>query len=452
MTPIHPTPGIPGPYEFPVTSTFTLSNGLQVIVAPMPRLPLVTAIAVIDAGAAIDPAGGEGLATLSAAALAEGTVERDGPTLADAFERLGTSIECGADWDEATAQFTVTPSRFSGALALLAEVLQAPRFDSADIERLKAERLADLLQQRVEPRGLADERFARAVYDARSRYARPAGGTPTTVRTLEASRVRDWHARGYGAQSTTLIVAGDITAKEVHAEVELRFGGWTSRAPDAPAVDASSRTTAREVHIVAKPDAPQSELRVGHVGLPRAHPDYFAVVVMNAVLGGLFSSRINLNLRERHAYTYGAYSAFDWRRAAGPFVVGTAVKTEVTDAAVREILSEIDQIRAHSIRSEELDLATSYLAGVFPIRYETTNAVASALALATVYGLPADYFSTYRQRIGSVTQDDVLRVARAQLQPDALQVLAVGNADAIAAPLAGLGIGTPTVTTAADDS
>jgi predicted Zn-dependent peptidase len=219
-------------------------------------------------------------------------------------------------------------------------------------------------------------------------------------------------------------------------------------AAPAPAVRAEMRAMERAVHVVAKAEAPQSELRVGHVGLPRGHGDYFNVVVMNAVLGGLFSSRINLNLREEHAYTYGAHSGFDWRRAAGPFVVETAVKTEVTDAAVREILLEIDRIRDAEVTADELDLATKYLAGVFPIRYETTGAVASALAIATVYGLPDDYFSTYRQRIAAVSRTDVLAAARAHLHPEALQVLAVGDAAAITEPLAALRLGTPSVTTA----
>jgi zinc protease len=448
MTTPRPKPGTPGPYDFPRTTQFTLSNGLRVVVAPMHRLPLVTTVAVVDAGAAADDAGAEGLATLSAAALAEGTLEREGPALAEAFERLGTSIESGADWDEATVQFTVTPSRYAEAFALFSEVLQAPRFASVDLDRLKAERLADLLQQRVEPRSLADERFARAAYASSSRYAKPVGGTPATVRALDGTGVRAWHAQRYGCQTTTLIVVGDITPEQVRAETERRFAGWTTAVREGPVADVSPRTTAREVHVVAKLDAPQSELRVGHIGLPRAHPDYFPVVVMNAVLGGLFSSRINLNLRERHAYTYGAHSSFDWRRGPGPFVVGTAVKTEVTDAAIREILGEIDRMRETVIRADELDLATSYLAGVFPIRYETTHAVAAALALSTVYGLPDDHFDTYRQRIGAVTQDEVLRVARAHLRPDALQILAVGNADAIADPLRKLSRGPVTITTA----
>lgn len=446
----HPRPqaGIPGPYEFPHATRFALANGLRVIVAPIHRLPLVSVIAMVDAGAAGDTAGREGLAMLTAAALTEGTVDRDGPELTDAFERIGTAVDSGAEWDDATVQLTVTPARFDDAMALLAEVVMTPRFAEGDVERLKSERLAELLQQQMEPRALADERLARVVYAPTSRYARAAGGSPATVRAFDAAQARAWHALRYGGATTTLIVTGDVTPEAVRSVVERHFDAWSRAVEPPPAVHAVARTVERAVHIVAKADAPQSELRVGHVGLPRGHRDYFSVVVMNAVLGGLFSSRINLNLREEHAYTYGAHSGFDWRRAAGPFVVETAVKTEVTDAAVREILLEIDRIRDAEVTADELDLATKYLAGVFPIRYETTGAVASALALATVYGLPDDYFSTYRDRIAAVTRSDVLNAARRHLHPEALQILAVGDATAITEPLAALELGTLSVTTA----
>lgn len=462
----RPQPGEPRPYEFPSTQRFTLGNGLRVIVAPMPRLPLVSILAVVDAGASGDAAGNEGLASLTAAALAEGAAERDGPALAEAFERLGTGLESGAGWDDATVQLTVTPARLDDALALLADVLMAPRFADGDVARLKAERLAELLQERVEPRGLADERFARVVYDESSRYARSAGGTPRSVRALGVAQVRAWHDARYSGATTTLIVTGDVTVERVRSLVERRLGAWSR--PVQPMAEVVVRGAGcgvvqgagcgvdvgcgvRRVYVISKADAPQSELRIGHVGLPRAHGDYFATVVMNAVLGGLFGSRINLNLREVHAYTYGAHSAFDWRRAAGPFVVATAVKTEVTDAAVREILMEIDRIREAEVSMDEMELATKYLGGVFPIRYETTGAVAGALAMANVYGLDDDYFGTYRDRIAAVTPADVLAAARAHLHPDELQVLAVGDASAIEGPLAALQLGVLSVTNADDD-
>jgi len=206
-------------------------------------------------------------------------------------------------------------------------------------------------------------------------------------------------------------------------------------------VDDRLRGGGRRIHVVDKPDAPQTELRVGHRGLARAHPDYFPVAVMNALLGGLFTSRINLNLRERHAFTYGAKSSFDWRRGTGPFVVATAVKTDVTAAAAKEILAEIDKMRAETVTVDELSLATDYLDGVFPIRYETTYAVAQAIAVAEVFSLGEDYYSRYRDRIRAVSAEDVRRVAMQHLHPDEVTIVAVGDASAIQGPLETLGIG-----------
>src|SRR5262249_7029816 len=205
----------------------------------------------------------------------------------------------------------------------------------------------------------------------------------------------------------------------------------------------------RAVHIVAKVDAPQSELRIGHAGIPRNHPDFFAVNVMNAVLGGLFNSRINLNLREAHGYTYGAFSVFDWRRQAGPFLVELAVKSDITDAAAREVLLEIDRIRADRVGEDELSLATSYLDGVFPIRFETTTAIAAALSVLVVHGLPEDYYDRYRERVRGVTRDQILEAARQHLHPEALQLVAVGDPTVIRQRLASLEFGPITVYDAA---
>ena len=197
----------------------------------------------------------------------------------------------------------------------------------------------------------------------------------------------------------------------------------------------------RTVHVVGKADAPQSEIRVGHVGVPRLHSDYFPIVVMNAILGGLFSSRINLNLREAHAYTYGAFSSFDWRRGAGPFAVSTAVRSDVTDAAVREIMIEIDRMRSAEVSEAELSLATSYLDGVFPIRFETTTAIANALANLVAFGLPNDYYDRYRENIRNVTGGRVLEAARTHVRPDEVQIVIVGDPSLVREPLEELGLG-----------
>lgn len=449
----RPAPGAVRPYAFPATDEAVLANGLRVVVARMPRLPIVTVLALVDAGAVGDPAGSEGAAALTARTLSEGTASLDGAAIADRFEGMGTSFDASADWDSTVARVTVTPARLDAAFALFAEVLRAPTFPDADVTRKRDERLDDLAQLLAEPRGLADIRFTGSVY-AGARYGRPIGGNARSVTTLDAATLRRFHGAHYGPTTTTLFVVGDVTMAAAMALVERHFGDWKSKATAAGtgrADAARARDERRRTCIITKADAPQSELRVGHVGIARGHPDYLAVVVMNAILGGLFSSRINLNLRERHAFTYGASSGFDTRRAAGPFVVSSAVKSEVTARAVQEILLEIDAMRAAPPRAEELSLATEYLAGVFPIRFETTSAVAGALAGATVHGLGADWFRTYRDQVQAITVDDVHRAAMAHLDPSRLLVLAVGDAATITEPLTLLGHGDVAVLAATDD-
>lgn len=437
----RPAPGPTRPYKFPAFEQDRFANGLSLLVAPVSKLPIVSVTALIEAGCVCDPPAREGLAQLTARLLLEGTSRSDGAELAERFERLGASIEAHADWDVTAITMTVLADQLEPAFALFAEVLCTPAFSEREIERLKAERNAELLQIRSEPRGLADESFLRQVYSPSSRYASPEGGDEASVNAIQRDDIVAFYSERATPGSTTIVLSGDISAADASRVVRRTLGDWGGRtAARATSVDTPARDS-RAVIIVPKADAPQSELRIGHVGLPRNHPDYFAVVVLNSVLGGLFNSRINLNLREVHGYTYGAFSSFDWRRQAGPFFVSTAVRTDATPAAVQEVLIEIDRIRSEPIRDDELSLATSYLNGVFPIRFETTAAIAAALGNVVVYGLPSDYYDNYRSRVMAVSTDDVLAAARAHLHPDRLQIVAVGDPLVIQAPLEGLGIG-----------
>ena len=438
----RPAAGLPRPYHFPEFLRRRIAGGLDVITAPVRKLPLVSVVALVDAGAMRDPAGREGLAVLTAKMLLEGTRERDGAVLADAFERLGATVDVSAGWDAAALHLTVLRGNADAAMRLLSEVVRDPGFRERDLARLKAERVAQRMQMRTEPRELADESFERFLYDSTSRYARPDAGSARTVNALTHDDVLNFYHAHYVPARTTLIIVGDLDHEAGATMAEETFGGWAG-SPGAPSA-APTRAAApeRRVQIVAKTDAPQSELRIGHVGVPRSHPDHFPLVVMNAVLGGLFTSRINLNLRERHGYAYGARSAFEWRRGMGPFVVSTAVESGVTADATREVVAEIEAFRKAPITDEELSLATSYLEGIFPIRYETTAAIASALTALVTYDLPADYFDTYRRKIAAVSSGDVLRVANEHLHPEQLLILAVGDPTVIEAPLARLKLGT----------
>jgi zinc protease len=449
-TSVKPTPGAPRHYAFPSFESVTLPNGLRVVVAPVRKLPLVTVLALVDAGSVADPAGQEGVAQLTASLLTEGTGSLTGAALAEVVELMGSTLDAGADWDSSVVKLTTLSSRLPDALALLARVLTEPALPDDEFQRLRNERLAELLQQRSEPRSLADDAFAQAIYAPTARYARPDGGSEQSVRALTLDQLRAFYAARYSPRVTTVVLVGDLSVDEGITLVTRALGHWSGSTPPACVAPDAVLTRSRGVRIVRKADAPQSELRVGHVGMQRLTPDYFPLVLCNAILGGLFSSRLNLNLREEHAYTYGAHSGIDWRRWAGPFSMEAAVQSDVSGKAVREMLNEFDRIRAEPVSASELSLAISYLDGVFPIRFETTRAIASALASQAIYSLPSDYYDAYREHIRAVTADDILRVAQAHFDPARLQVVAVGDPDAISAPLSELGVGAVTVLDAVD--
>ena len=430
-----PVPGAPRDYHFPRFEQRVLPNGIRIVVAPVKKLPLVTAYAIVEAGASVERDTERGVAALTARLLLEGAAGLDGAALSDRFERIGASVDAHADWDVTAVSLTVTSERLAVALGLIRDLLRSPSFPEREVQRLKEQRLADLLQQLAEPRGLADEQFAHAVYERTARYAAPSEGDAASVRALTRDSVLSFYEARYRPAGTTLVLAGDITMETAAALAESLFGDWAGEKPSPAPAGVDAARAGAYVRIVAKSDAPQSELRVGHRGLPRNFPGYFDAMVMNAVLGGLFSSRINLNLREAHGYTYGASSSFDWRRGAGPFSVETAVKSDVTGEALKEILGEITRMRSEEISQEELTLATSYLDGVFPIRYETTAAIATALANMIIHGLPEDYYDTYRSHVRAVTTQGVLRAAQEHLRPDALRIVVVGDPATITEPV-----------------
>ena len=437
----RPLPGPPRPYRFPSFERLTLPNGLELIIAPVRRLPLTTIRFVLDVGARQEEPALAGVASLMAVSLAEGTERLSASALAQEFERLGGALSSYATWDASHVRTTVLSDRLSRALLLLTEVVRSPAFAPREIERLRDERLAELLELRSEPRGLADERFASSLYNRSSRLSAPEGGSERTVSGLTVDACRTWHARQFAPTATALVIVGDVDVEHVVRLASDQLADWKATEPPAAVVDDRPARHFRSVSLLDRPGAPQSELRLGHVGLSRSHPDYFDVVVMNAILGGVFNSRINLNLRERNAFTYGAFSSFEWRRDAAPFVVSTAVATAVTAAAIREVIVELERMQSGPPGEDELTLSTSYLDGVFPIRFETTEAIAGALASLRTLRLADDYYDTYRDRIRSVTGEGVARAARQHIHIDRLQLLAVGDREQVEPMLGDLQLG-----------
>ncbi|HYV98793.1 MAG TPA: pitrilysin family protein [Gemmatimonadaceae bacterium] len=433
---VPPPASAPRPYRFPVAQRSVIGSGTRLVVAPLTKAPLVSVSAVFHRGGADhDPPDREGLAELTALMLLEGNDARDGAALADYFESLGSSLAAAADWDSAIMSFTVHPDRLDAAMRAFREVLRAPAFPQRELDRIKAEHHADRMQASADPRSLANDAFAWSCYGDNVRYRRPAAGTSATVESITREDVESFWGAQYSPGDLTLIFAGALDNARAAALAEELTAGWVQGAPESRTMLVTPRYREPAVTLIEKPGAAQAELRIGHMGVPRAHAGYFPLTVMNAVLGGLFSSRINLNLRERHGYTYGASSGFDWRKAAGPWLVSTAVKTEVCAAAIREVLGEIDRIRTAEVEKDELDLAAQYLVGVFPLRFETTAAVAGALVSHSIFGLPPDYFDTYRERVSAVTPGDALRAAQDHLHRDQLQIVVVGDPAGLRADL-----------------
>jgi predicted Zn-dependent peptidase len=438
----RPVPGQPRSYEFPTTVRTVLANGLRVIVTPMPGRGLISASLITRIGAADEPDDLGGATVLSARGMTEGTDERDAIALVEAAERLGASLHSEAGWDATSAGVDVPASRLESALALVAEIVREPAYPPAEVERIRDERLTDLLQARADPRRRADEAFVGAIYAPSSPYHRPAGGTTETVAALQANDLRAVHARGFVPARAAIVVAGDIDPDEVGRMVESLFGDWSGDVGGMTApIDDASAVAERFVRVVHRPGAVQTEIRIGHPGLPRRHPDFHAMSVMSAILGGLFNSRLNMNLREEKGYTYGAGAGFDLRRARGPFSARAAVDTDATVPALREFLLELDRIRDSKVTGAELKAARDYLVGVFPLRFETPGPVVGSLAGLFIHDLPDDELARYRAAIESVTADDVLRVARDQIHPDAAAMVLVGDHDRFGGDLEAAALG-----------
>ena len=436
----RPVPGEPRPYEFPETVRATLPNGLLVVVTPMAGRELVAASLAIRSGAADEPEAIGGATVLAARGLTEGTGVRDAIALTEAFERLGASMHAEAGWDAISAGLDVPASRLEPALELLAEVVRRPSYPASEVERLRDERLNDLIQAKADPRRRVDEAFVSSIYAESSPYRRPAGGRAETVSGLTSGDLRTVHQDAYGPASAALVVVGDVDPDAVVAMARRLFGDWTGGRPGVAVPDATSAVSERFIRVVHRPGAVQSEIRIGHPGIPRRHPDYHAVSVMSMVLGGLFNSRLMTNLREEKGYTYGAHAGFDLRRGAGPFSARAAVNTEVTVPALREFLIELERIREAPVTPAELAAAQNFLVGVFPLRFETPGPVAGSLAGLFIHDLPDDELARYRPAIEAVTADDALRVAREHIHPERCAIVLVGDHDKIGADLEAAGI------------
>lgn len=434
-----PPPGPPRPYQFPRVTRRTLANGLRLLVAETHNAPLASVRTLVRSGADHDTSNLAGLASLTAELLDEGAGERDAVRLAEDLGILGGSLGGGADWDASYVSIDVLSRNFEAAFAILADVDRRPMLPPASLDRVRSERLMELLQQRDEPAVIAAKRFSSLIYGTGT-YGNTISGNPESVGRITAEDVRRFYAAHFVPNNSSIVIGGDVDTEKALDAAERLFADWPQAPiPSRPAVAPQQYPESR-IYLIDRPTAVQSEIRVGHIGVARSTEDYFALSVMNALLGGVFNSRINLNLRERHGYTYGARSVFAFRRQAGPFVVSAPVRNEVTRESVSEVLAELQRIRTGDVEDHELNDTKNYLMGVFPATVQSASDVAGRLLDMELYDLPHDYFDRYRENIAAVTKEDVEQVAKRHIDPDRAVIVIVGNAQQIREPLGDLGV------------
>lgn len=421
----RPAPGLAPAIRLPRFERFQLDNGLSVLAVRHDDMPEVCARLVLPYSATDDPESKAGTALMMARALTEGTEDRDAREVAERIDFLGARFGVDVDHDSTLLTLRFLSRVTDGALNFFEEILTRPAFDPKEVGRLREERLDEIARGLDEPRVVASLRFNEAVFDGHPYAVRP-GGTEETVAAIDAETLRRFHARYYRPSSATLVLVGDLPdQKALRGQLESTLGRWEGAADRAGMAGEPVDLEARRLWGIQW-EGPQSEIRVGGIGIERLDPDYPTVMVMNAILGGLFSSRINMNLREEKGWTYGATSRFDARRRRGPFVAATAVDARVTVDAVREILGEIEGVQNVPPTDEELKLAKNAMTLSLPRLFETVGQVSGRVAHQVIYGLPDDYWETYGERLRAVGRDDVVRVADRLLSTERVAIVVVG--------------------------
>jgi zinc protease len=440
-----PAIGAPPELHLPAVEKRTLPNGLAVWIVAQHKVPVVHVELALRVGSGTDPAQKFGLASLTADMLDEGAGSRSALEIADTIDYLGAELESSSSSDASYVDLHVPVVRLGDALPVMADVLARPTFPDAELKRLREERLTSLLQAEDDPEQLIEFAFPRLVYGTAHRYGTASIGTAASLKGFTRADLVSFHGAAYRPQNATLVVTGDVTAATVLPMLESTLGQWKApQAAASPALADPRQLTARHVYVVDKPGAAQSQIRIGWIGVRRSTPDYFALRVLNTILGGAFTSRLNQNLREEHGYSYGAASAFDMRRSAGPFFAAAAVQTDKTADAVKEFFNELTRIH-EPVSAEELEKAKNYLSLLLPRTFETTRATANALAQIAVYDLPSDFYETYGQRVRAVTVADVKRAADKYIQPDKFAVVIVGDRKVIEPGVRALNLGPITI-------
>lgn len=419
----------PKDVHFPDYFDTTLANGINVLVIENSKIPAVSVRLVFkNAGSYYDSK--YGLASITADLLTKGTTHRSATQIAEEIDFIGGSLTSGSDWDGSYVSLSCLSKHLDKGIDVLADVVLNPVFNEDEIKRVKEQRISSILQGKDDAGNLTDKMFNKVLF-GKTPYAFPAEGTEESVNSLTQSDFINFYNRKFIPGNLVLAFVGDITKEEALKIVNEKFAGWNKENEQEDHDFVLKATTNNPIYIVNKPDAVQSNLRIGHIGIARNNPDFLAVTVMNTILGGYFGSRINYNLREKHGFTYGARSSFSARIYPGDFSVDADVRNNVTDSSVALVLEELKSIVTSEVTDEELQTVKNYLTGVFPLQLETANSVATRVINLKMYNLPKDYYNTYISNINKLSKKDILNAAKKYISPENILIVISGDANAI---------------------
>lgn len=412
--------------SLPEPTTFTLANGLKVYLVESHSLPVMSASLVVFGGSDGDSTKMPGVAGFTNAMLTEGTATRSAPQIADDVDQIGATLSKGASNDNAFVRISALSNVTDAAMDLLADVTLHPAFSEKEIDRIRKQRLTSLLQLKDQPVQIAFLVSDRALYGTDSPYGYSSIGTEASIKATKREDLADFWRQHYAPANSALFFAGDITEKQARALAEKYFGSWSTKGvvSQPPATPPLPK---RRVILVNVPGAPQTAIWAAGIGAPRSTPDFASLNVVNTMLGGLFSSRINMNLREQHGYTYGAFSLFQFLRGSGPFFAGASVRTDVTGPATHELFAELDRIRTNPLTADELKMSKDHLIRSLPGDFETVEEMTSRMSTLFTYQLPPDYYRTYPAKIAAVTSEEAASAALKYIHPENMIFVAVGD-------------------------
>jgi zinc protease len=417
-----PQPQKPRVFNFPAFKRFRLDNGLQVIFAGHRKLPLITVELLVHSGADCDLKNLQGLASFVSEILPEGTKKRTSFQISQAFEQIGTQFNAHADWNASYLEMISVKKYLNQSLELFCDVLFNPVFAEEEIKRVRKQLLLRRMRVADNAGSIAREKLNQILFSG-TRYADPLIGRSPQLKKITGKYLTQFYNSFYQPQNCTLIIVGDMQLKEVEELAGDYFGNWQNKKIEKPTEQNHFPQQKQKIYLIHKPGARQAEIRAGHLGINRLNPDYYACSVLNQILGGYFLSRLNQNLREARGFTYGIHSRFVTRKVAGSFHISTAVDTQYALEAVQEILKEIQQIRAEKVSEQELEQAKGYMTGIFPVAFESCSQIAAGLSSIVEQGLEDDYFRTYKDKIISISSEQVYKAAIKYLLPDQLSIV-----------------------------